>query len=93
MVKDTHTINLTVPVTVIIAGRPYLLKVNANDEGAIQRMASDLNDKIAFFQQANPARDKQDCLSLTLMTYAVELQRAVGAAAVQDAAPATRPAV
>lgn len=89
MGKETHSDKKTVPVTVILGGRPYLLKVNAADEGTIHQLANELNAKVAFFKAANPARDEQDCLALTLITTAVALQRATGATAAPDAAPAT----
>lgn len=91
MGKETQSSKKTLPVTIILAGRPYLLKVNATDEVIIHQLANELNAKVAFFKNANPARDEQDCLALTLITTAVALQRTTGATAAPDAAPATAP--
>jgi cell division protein ZapA (FtsZ GTPase activity inhibitor) len=85
MVKDispTHTVQ----VTVLIGGRPFLLKVSAADEATVHRLAQEINQKVAAIQTGNPSRDKQDCLSLALLMYAVELHRAVGSP-VQDTVP------
>lgn len=65
----------TIQVTVLIAGRPYLLKINPADEALIHRLAKEINDKTAAFKTAQPSKDSQDCLALALLTYAVELHR------------------
>ncbi len=65
----------TIQVTVLIAGRPYLLKINPADEALIHRLAKEINDKTAAFKIAQPSKDNQDCLALALLTYAVELHR------------------
>lgn len=63
-------------VTVLIAGRPYLLNINTADEALIHRLAKEINDKIAAFQASQPSRDLQDCFALAMLTAAVELHRA-----------------
>lgn len=68
--------NHIIQVTILIAGRPYLLKINAADEALIHRLEKELNDKTAAFRAAQPSRDTQDCLALALLTYAVDLYRA-----------------
>lgn len=68
--------NHTIQVTVLIAGRPYLLKINPADEVLIHRLAKEINDKTVAFKTAQPSKDSQDCLALALLTYAVELHRA-----------------
>ena len=60
-------------ITVIIAGRPYPLKVKADDETAIRQIVNEVNEKVNHFQLAYTSKDKQDCLSMTLLTYAVDL--------------------
>ena len=68
--------NHTIQVTVLIAGRPYLLHVNAADEALIHRLAKGINDKLAAFEASQPARDLQDSFALALLTYALEAHRA-----------------
>jgi cell division protein ZapA (FtsZ GTPase activity inhibitor) len=67
--------NHIIQVTVLIAGRPYLLRVNASDEVIIHRLVQEINDKIAGFKASQPSKDVQDCMAMALLTYAIEQQR------------------
>ncbi|GAB4494599.1 MAG: hypothetical protein OHK0019_21440 [Saprospiraceae bacterium] len=71
----TEQAHHTIPVTVLIAGRPYLLKINAADEALVHRLAKEISDKTAAFKATQPSKDTQDCLAMALLTYAVELHR------------------
>ncbi len=62
-------------ITVLIAGRPYPLKVKVGDEDAIRRIVKDVNEKVNRFQLTYTKKDKQDCLSMALLTYAVDLHK------------------
>lgn len=64
-----------IKITVLIAGRPYPLKVKAIDETAVRKIVKEVNDKINSFQTAYQDRDKQDGLSMTLLTYAFDLYK------------------
>ncbi|MEM1216388.1 MAG: cell division protein ZapA, partial [Bacteroidota bacterium] len=64
-----------IKITVLVAGRPYPLRIKAADEPAMRRVVKAINDKITTFQSAYPGRDKQDGLSMTLLTYAFDLHR------------------
>ncbi len=64
-----------IKITVIIAGRPYPLRIKASDEPAVRKIVKEVNDKIMTFQSAYPGRDKQDGLSMTLLTYAFDLYK------------------
>jgi cell division protein ZapA (FtsZ GTPase activity inhibitor) len=64
-----------IKITVIIAGRPYPLRIKAADEPAVRKIVKEVNDKITTFQSAYPGRDKQDGLSMTLLTYAFDLYK------------------
>jgi cell division protein ZapA (FtsZ GTPase activity inhibitor) len=66
----------TISVTVLIAGRPYLLKINAADEVLIHRLVKEINDKVAALKAAQPSKDAQDWLALVLLSSAVEHHRA-----------------
>ncbi|MEM6320684.1 MAG: cell division protein ZapA [Bacteroidota bacterium] len=63
-------------ITVIIAGRPYSMKVKAADEPVILRLVKELNDKIRQFQKTYTNKDKQDLLAMALLTYSVDLHKA-----------------
>ncbi len=71
-VQDKETKN----ITVLIAGRPYPLKIEASDEPAIRKIVKEVNEKINRFQLTYTNKDKQDCLSMALLTYAVDLHKA-----------------
>ncbi len=63
-------------ITVLIAGRPYPLKIDLADEPKIRRIVKEVNDKINRFQLTYTNKDKQDCISMALLTYAVNLHKA-----------------
>ncbi len=65
----------TINITVLIAGRPYPLKVKQEDEPVIRKIVKEVNEKINRFQLNYTNKDKQDCLSMTLLTYAVDLHK------------------
>lgn len=62
-------------ITVLIAGRPYPLKIHAKEEPVVRRLVKALNDRIIQFQQTYK-KDKQDLLAMTLLTYAMDLHKA-----------------
>jgi len=66
----------TKSITVMIAGRPYPLKIKVSEEADIRRIVNELNDRVNRFQTTYGNKDKQDCLSMAALTYAVELQKA-----------------
>jgi cell division protein ZapA len=66
----------TKQITVLIAGRPYPLKIKSNDEAIIRKLVKDLNEKVNRFQLSYPNRDKQDCMAMTMLGMAVDLHQA-----------------
>lgn len=62
-------------ITVLIASRPYPLKISVADEPVIRKIVKEVNEKVNRFQLAYTNKDKQDCLSMSLLTYAVDLHR------------------
>ncbi|MFM2268719.1 MAG: hypothetical protein RL757_2160 [Bacteroidota bacterium] len=67
--------NPTRDITVLVADRPYPLRIQEGDEPTLRRLVKEINDKITLFQQNYPRKDKQDCLALAILTYAVELHK------------------
>ena len=63
-------------LTVTIAGRPYPLKIKANDEAVIRQIVKEVNEKVNKFQLTYTNREKQDCLAMALLAYAVDLYKA-----------------
>lgn len=77
----------TKQVTILIAGRPYPLKIKTTDEAAVRKVVQEVNEKINRFQLSYQNKDKQDFLAMTALTYAVDihkLRQSLGAA--QDTA-------
>ena len=66
----------TLNITVLIAGRPYPLRIKAGDEHTIRKIVKDVNEKINKFQLTYIKKDKQDSLAMTLLTYAVDFHKA-----------------
>jgi len=62
-------------ITVLIAGRPYPLKIKVGDEETIRNIVKEVNEKINRFQMTYTKKDKQDCISMALLTYAVDLHK------------------
>ena len=71
------------PIILVIAGRPYPLRVAQQDEASLRRMVQEINDRFNEFQVQYSDRDKQDCLVMTLLTYASDLRAARQAAAAE----------
>ncbi len=72
-------------ITITLAGRPYPLKIKTGDEDSIRRIVKGLNEKINNFQIAYTSKDKQDCISMTLLTVAVEFHKLQKQASIQEA--------
>lgn len=68
-------------ITVVVAGRPYPLKIRVEDEASLRKIVKEVNEKINRFQLTYTHKDKQDCLSMALLTYAVDLHKTQLAAA------------
>lgn len=71
-------------LTVTIAGRPYPLKIKANDEPVIRQIVKEVNEKVNKFQLTYANREKQDCLAMALLAYAVDLHKATSQPAVSS---------
>ena len=67
-------------ITVLIGGRPYPLKIQSSDESVIRRIVRDVNEMVNKFQLNYPNRDKQDCLAMTALALAIDLDKALQAA-------------
>jgi len=64
------------PIIVVIAGRPYPLRIDARDEAGLRALVNEINERFNDFQVKYAERDLQDCLVMTLLTYADELRSA-----------------
>ena len=73
--KQTMDGQATKQITILIAGRPYPLKIKATDEAAIRRIVQEVNEKVNRFQLNYTNKDKQDFLAMTTLTYAVDMHK------------------
>ncbi len=78
--------NESMNITVLIGGRPYSLSIKTREEHLIRKTVKEINDKVNQFQLTYKQRDKQDCISMALLTAAVDLQKLRLAYAQQGAA-------
>ena len=62
-------------ITVSIAGRQYPVRVSSDEEGLVRDVVTDINAKIKDFQLRYSGKDRQDCMAMIMMTYAVELEK------------------
>lgn len=62
-------------IEVMIAGRAFPLKVTEEEETLILQVTEEINEKVKNLQNTYLQKDKQDCLSMTLLTYALENAR------------------
>ena len=62
-------------VTVTVSGRPYPLRVAREDEPAIRSIAKEINERLTNFQKTYVGKDRQDCLAMLLLIYAVDLYK------------------
>ena len=63
-------------ISIMISGRSYPLKVKVEDESAIRDVVDEINEKVKQFQLSYTTRDRQDALTMVLLSYAIELRKA-----------------
>jgi len=68
MEEEEKTIN----INLIIADRPYPLKIKVSEEEDIRIAAKEINQKVKDFQKSYSAKDKQDYLAMCALMIAVE---------------------
>lgn len=73
--KQTMDEKATKQITILIAGRPYPLKIKTTDEAAVRKIVQEVNEKINRFQLGYTNKDKQDFLAMTALTYAVDMHK------------------
>lgn len=59
-------------IEVMIAGRSFPLKVTQEEESMVMQITDEINEKVRNLQNTYLQKDKQDCLSMALLTYAME---------------------
>lgn len=62
-------------INVIISGRSIPLKIAASEVQQIQDTVAEINRKVQEFQTTYKSQDIRECLSMVLLTYAVDLNK------------------
>lgn len=62
-------------INVIISGRSFPLKVATDEVEQIQNTVAEINRKVQEFQNTYKSQDLRECLSMVLLTYAVDLNK------------------
>lgn len=57
----------------MIEGRTYPLKVNEEDAASMQKIVEEVNESLKSLHVSYPQKDRQDCMAMALLTYAVKL--------------------
>ena len=65
-----------VSINVHIAGRVYPLTVKTEQETLVRQVAKALNERVAQYQQQYTHKDKQDCIIMAVMAWALEFAAA-----------------
>ena len=60
---------------IAIGGRIYPLKVEENEVATVMETVDEINQKLLDLQTTYSTKDMQDCLSMTLLTYAVDKRK------------------
>ncbi|MBK7137729.1 MAG: cell division protein ZapA [Bacteroidetes bacterium] len=64
-----------VNINVVIADRPYRLKINQEEEDKVRDIAKAINDKIKEYTQVFSSKDKQDFLAMIALQNGVEAMK------------------
>lgn len=59
-------------IEVSVAGRAYPVKVTEDEEQILLQTVDEINQKVSDLQKTYRGKDKQDYLSMALLTYALD---------------------
>jgi cell division protein ZapA len=59
-------------ITVMVAGRPYKLKVTPEEEAFVRQSAKEINEKVQQYQEQFFSKDKQDFLAMIALQFRVD---------------------
>lgn len=62
-------------VNVSISGRNYPVRISDGEEEYIKSVVDNINDEIRELQLKYTSKDKQDCLTMALLMYAMRLKK------------------
>lgn len=59
-------------INVVLADRPYRIKIKSDEEEIVRKAAKLINDKVKEYQQLFSSKDKQDFLAMIAIQNTVE---------------------
>lgn len=65
-----------IPANIVIADRTYRLKIEAEDEEVVRKTSKIINEKIQEFRNEFAGKDMQDYVSMVLLWFATEQNKA-----------------
>ncbi len=63
-----------IPINLLVGDRTYRLKIKAEDEETVRKMAKKMNDQLNLFKSQYPGKDMQDYLAMSLLSFVTEEQ-------------------
>lgn len=63
-----------ISINLPVGDRSYRLKIKAEDEEVVRKMAKKMNDQLNQFKSQYPGKDMQDYLAMSLLSYVTEEQ-------------------
>lgn len=61
-----------IPVSVLLSGRTYRIRVEAELEEQLRKTVKLINDKVTEFKNAFPGKDMQDYTAMVMLWYATQ---------------------
>ena len=63
-----------ISINLPVGDRSYRLKIKAEDEETVRKMAQKMNDQLNQFKSQYPGKDMQDYLAMSLLSFVTEEQ-------------------
>jgi len=61
-----------IPINIVVGDRTYRIKIEANEEEKVRKMAKKLNEQLATYKSQYAGKDMQDYLAMVLLSIVSE---------------------
>jgi cell division protein ZapA len=65
----------SISINIVIGDRNYRVRIAAEDEESVRKIAKQINDKIIEFKTSFAGKDMQDYISMVLLWFVTEQQQ------------------
>ncbi|MEY2587747.1 MAG: hypothetical protein RLY11_1596 [Bacteroidota bacterium] len=65
-----------IPINIVVGDRTYRIKIEANEEEKVRKMAKKLNEQLATYKSQYAGKDMQDYLAMVLLSIVSEQSNA-----------------